>query len=80
MVAHAGEFYDGENEGEDRRNRYEFKRRVNVEIEAGGSVRDGGRGSSAVAGGDGAKRIKVEEQQQQSKGAQLEDGELPDQE
>ena len=35
MVAHSGDFYDGENEGEDRKNRQEYKRRTEENTSTG---------------------------------------------
>jgi hypothetical protein len=51
MVAHGGEFYDGENEGEDRRNRQDYKRRPPCD-EGGSSEESGAKEDS--------KRMKVD--------------------
>ncbi|KAL3093089.1 hypothetical protein niasHT_022539 [Heterodera trifolii] len=65
MTAHPGEFYEGENEGEDRRNRQEYKRR-------GGNT-TGEPSDSREDKQDNSKRIKIEKQ---PKAEQQEDGEL----
>lgn len=72
MIAHPGEFYDGENEGDDRRNRQEYKRRVNVsDQQQSGRTGDGTTEGQITEGG--SKRIRMDDGGQGPKDDELED-------
>uniref|UniRef100_A0A183C1X2 histone deacetylase n=1 Tax=Globodera pallida TaxID=36090 RepID=A0A183C1X2_GLOPA len=69
MVTNPGDFYEGENEGDDRKNRQEYKRRVNATDEQSNSTQEDKQSSM-----DSSKRIKIEKQQLKTE--QPEEGEL----